>query len=246
MPRRAPYSILASFDLKLWETLSQDESEVEGMEYIDSQAYEHNHRFYRLQMGETLSPNVIGYVSMTLAPGFSMIANPLETPANSVAEMFASWPDGTTLNRFDPNVYRLAENSIVGGKWTRPFEKLSPGDGAIFFNPTNDFKTHCFVGEVTRNNLSLPIPSGFSMRGPMFPQAGSLDDLNFPIANGDVIHLFDADKQNYVLHPYENGEWTSGAPLIGYGESFWVAKTAPGTWVQDSLIAQADALILSR
>jgi hypothetical protein len=55
-------------------------------------------------------------------------------------------------------------------------------------------------------------------------------DLGFPIAEGDVIHLFDRDRQEYVLHPYDAEKWASNPPLINVAESFWVAKTSPGNW----------------
>jgi hypothetical protein len=57
--------------------------------------------------------------------------------------------------------------------------------------------------------------------------------LGFPITDGDVIHLFDRDKQKYVLYPYEGGKWTAGTPVVGVAESFWVAKTSPGNWTRD-------------
>ena len=90
-----------------------------------------------------------------------------------------------------------------------------------------------FVGEVCQGNLSTPIPSGFSLRGSLVPRAGNLvDDLSFPIAEGDVVHLFDRERQKYVLHPYTSGKWVAGQPLIGLGEAFWVAKTESRNWIQ--------------
>ena len=69
------------------------------------------------------------------------------------------------------------------------------------------------------------------------PQPGNLaDDLHFPIANGDVIHIFDREGQKYVLHPYEDGKWTAGQPVLSVGESFWVAKTDPGNWIRNFVI----------
>jgi hypothetical protein len=77
------------------------------------------------------------------------------------------------------------------------------------------------------------------MRSSPVPQPGSLvEDLEFPIADGDVVHLFDRDKQQYVLHPYENGKWTAGAPMISVGEAFWVAKTEPGNWTRTLCVSQ--------
>ena len=138
----------------------------------------------------------------------------------------------SSLNKFDTRLFRLAENAVEGGKWTNPSERLMPGEGAIFFNPTSDYKSFSFVGSVMQGNPSIPIPSGFSIRSSLLPQAGNLEDLGFPIAEGDVIHLFDRDRQKYVLYPYEGGKWTEGPPLVSVGESFWVAKTEPGNWTR--------------
>lgn len=232
LPKGTPYFIEASTDLQNWSFISQDVSTEEGVEYVDSEAFKFGHRFYRLFAGDVPSVNVIGYAAVTLAPGFSMIANPFDGPSNCVAEMFKGWPDGTTLNKFDTRFFRLAENEIKFEKWTNPTEELLPGEGAIFFNPTSDYKAHSFVGDVLQGNLSVPIPGGFSIRSSLLPQPGSLDDLDFPVANGDVIHLFDRDRQKYVLYPYEEGKWTAGVPVVSVGESFWVAKTEPGNWTR--------------
>ena len=108
-----------------------------------------------------------------------------------------------------------------------------PGEGAIFFNPTSDYKSVSFAGEVLQGHLSVPVPGGFSIRSSLIPQPGNLaDDLRFPIANGDVIHLFDREQQKYLLHPFEEDKWTAGPPIIGVGEAFWVAKTDPGNWIR--------------
>jgi len=165
-------------------------------------------------------------------PGFAMIANPFDNSA-PVGEALKGWPDGTTLNRFDTRLFRLGENAVKHGKWTNPGERLPPGEGAIFYNPTSDYKSLSFCGEVMQGNLSVPIPSGFSIRSSIVPLPGNLvSDMDFPIANGDVVHVFDRDQQKYVLYPFENGQWTAGEPLIGVAESFWVAKADPGNWVR--------------
>jgi hypothetical protein len=81
--------------------------------------------------------------------------------------------------------------------------------------------------------LSMPIPAGFSLRSSLVPKPGQLhEDLRFPITNGDVIHLFDRDRQQYVLYPFEDGKWTSGPPVLSVGEAFWVAKTSAGSWTR--------------
>jgi hypothetical protein len=226
-----PYVIRASTDLQTWGTIANGVAGADGIEYLDSEASKFGHRFYRVVAGEVPSLNIIGYAAVTLAPGFSMIANPLGGPNNTVAEMFKGWPDGTMLTKFDTRLFRLTENEVRFNKWIHASEKLSPGEGAIFLNPTSDYKSHSFVGEAMHGNVSTPIPAGFSIRSSLVPQPGHLlEDLQFPIAEGDVIHMFDRDRQKYVLYPYEEGKWKSGAPVVSVGESFWVAKTSPGNW----------------
>jgi hypothetical protein len=236
LSKGAKYTVLASTDLKTWATISQGKAAEETVENVDSEAFKFSYRFYRLQMEGVFSANVIGYAAVSLPPGFSMIANPFETE-QTVAETFRDWPDKTSLSRFDTRLFRLTENEVKDGKWANPLEKLAPGEGAIFFNPTSDYKSGSFVGEVLLGHLSAPIPSGFSVRSSLVPQPGNLEeDLKFPITNGDVIHIFDRDRQKYVLHPYEEGKWTAGAPVVSVGESFWVAKTEPGNWTRNFVI----------
>jgi hypothetical protein len=237
----AKYAILASTDLRTWSQTSQGIAKEEVVEYVDSEAFKFTCRFYRLQVGDVFSSNVIGYASVSLPPGFSMIANPFDT-SYGVAETFKGWPEGTTLNRFDTMLFKLVENGVKDGKWLNPDEKLVPGEGAIFFNPTTDYKSASFVGDVVQGSLSVPIPAGFSIRSALVPKPGNLaDDLRFPISDGDVIHLFDRERQKYLLHPYQDGRWTAGAPTLGVGEAFWVAKTAPGNWSYTLEIGEAPA-----
>jgi hypothetical protein len=236
LPKDSDYTVLASRDLRTWLPVLQETAREGLIEYIDSEAFKFPYRFYRLLTGELCSANVIGYASVSLPPGFSMIANPFDS-SESVRDTFKKWPEGSSLNKFDTRLFRLVENAIGSGKWMDPNEKLLRGEGAIFFNPTTDYKTANFVGEVVQGNLSVPIPSGFSLRSSLVPQAGSLaEDLRFPIADGDVVHLFDRDQQRYLLYPYADGKWTAGQPVLGVAEAFWIAKTVPGNWIRNLVI----------
>jgi hypothetical protein len=239
LAKGTPFVVQASTDLENWSPVLNGIATGELTSYADGHASRFSYRFYRLVAGQAQCSNVLGYVSITLPPGFSMIANPLDAPTNTVGKVFKDWPDGTTLNKFDTQLFRLVENAVKFSQWTNPSERLMPGEGAIFFNPTSDYRSVCFTGEILHKDLSIPIPAGFSMRSSPVPQPGSLvEDLEFPIVDGDVVHLFDRDKQQYVLHPYENGKWTAGTPMISVGEAFWVAKTESGNWTRSLCVTE--------
>jgi hypothetical protein len=239
LTKGASYRILASTDLTHWNSICKGVADSDTTEYVDSEASKFSYRFYKSMTEEVPSQNVIGYASVILSPGFSLIANPFNS-SSTISEAFAGWPEGTTLSKFDPNVSRLVENAVEKGRWSTRIERLLRGEGAIFFNPTNDYKSHSFVGEVAEGTLTIPIPSGFSLRSSLVPKPGDLhDDLKFPISDGDVIHIFDRDSQKYILHPFKNGAWSAGPPVLSVGESFWVAKSEPGNWTQHLVISEA-------
>lgn len=230
------YEIQVSSDLKNWTTVDQESSKANAIDYLDSQASKFSYRFYRTMTGETRSLNVIGFVTVTLAPGFSMVANPFNAPSNTIPNLFKGLPEGTAVNKFDTRLFGLNENIFKDGKWSNTYESLTPGEGAILFNPTSDYVPLNFVGEVLEEDFSMPVPAGFSIRSSLVPLPGRIHaDLGFPIADGDVIHLFDRNDQKYVLYPYDPEKWTQNPPTIGAGEAFWVAKTSPGSWSRPNL-----------
>jgi len=231
------YGVQASTDLKNWTLLGSSTSSGDTVEYTDFDATRFTHRFYRVLAGSFPSCNVVGFASVSLPPGFAMIANPLNAVSNTVAAILADMPDGTTLSKFDTSLFRLTDNAVKSGKWMNPDETLAPGEGAIIFNPASDFKTINFVGNVNQGNLSVRIPAGFSICSSLVPLPGRLSsDLGFPITDGDVIHLFDRTQQKYLIYPFPSKEWDSHPPAIDVGESFWVGKTSPGNWSRNLVI----------
>ena len=232
----------ASTDFTHWIPLGPESSFSDNQEYVDSEAPKFGQRFYRVVWQGIASKTAVGFVSMTLPPGFSLIGNPFQRGNNAVGEAFKGWKNGTTLNKFDTLLVRLTENAVKNERWTNSNQQLLPGEGAIFFNPTEDYKVQNFVGEVSEGHFTMPIPSGFSLRSSLVPQGGNLlDDLQFPITDGDVVHLFDRDRQVYVLHRFENGKWTGPPPVLGVGEAFWIAKAEAGNWMKSLIFGDPGA-----
>lgn len=228
------YDVEASSNLKNWASILTGQSGGEDLDYVDSSAPKFSHRFYRIKTEGLCSKNVVGYASIVVPPGFSMIANPFESAHSSVGDIFKDMPDETSLSKFDTRLSTLTENKVKNGKWTKPMEKMTIGEGGLFYNPTSDYKTLDFIGEVKLGKFSTPIPAGFSIRSSLVPQPGRLhSDLGFPATEGDVVHLFDRDTQKYVLYPFDTAKWASSPPVINVGESFWIAKKTAKNWNQN-------------
>ena len=228
-----PFEVEASPDLHQWTLIFSGTAEDDLLQYVDPDASKFGVRFYRATCGGLASRNLIGYAMQTLPPGFSMVANPFRASDNTIAALFPNMPEATTLCKFDTNLFRLNNNAVKNGIWTKPGEELLPGEGAIVFNPTNNFKTLSFSGEVIQGLLENPIPAGLSIRSSLVPQSGRLhSDLGMAMTEGDVIHIFDRDQQKYVIHPYSAKAWEINEPVVAIGEAFWIGKTNPGNWVR--------------
>jgi len=208
----------------------------EWFDVVDSAASDFPCRFYRIVVSGVPSQAIIGFVSVFLPPGHAMIANPLTGTSNTLRTLLPQMPDGTQISRFDPLHYQLTDNKVTSGRWLRPEERLEPGDGAIFFNPTSESMTRCFTGTVIHEPRFVSIAGGFSIRSSILPLSGRLDtDLRFPMAPGDVIHVFDRAIQDYSIHEYGPRGWQSAPPILDAGQSFWVAKQQAAIWTQQLL-----------
>src|ERR1044071_6200223 len=128
LPQGSKYTILASSDLRNWNPVATGTAPGPVIEYLDSDASKFSTRFYRVTVNGIPSQNALGFVAVSLVPGFSLIANPLNSPNTSVPELFKDWPEHTSLNKFDHHQYKLSDNTFEHGRWARPQEQLLPGD----------------------------------------------------------------------------------------------------------------------
>jgi hypothetical protein len=237
LAKNSTYQIHASTDMKHWVTIGEGVAEQDNLDYVDSDAFKFSYRFYRVFSGAFASTSIVGYAAVLIPPGFSLIANPLNAVSNSIGSVLPNVPENTTLHKYDSTQCKLIANLFTKGQWSRPHDTLAPGEGAILCNPTDEFRTLNFVGEALHGNLFNPIPAGFSIRSSIVPQPGRLDtDLDFPINEGDCVHVFDRDKQQYVVYEYPSRQWQQNPPVIGVGEAFWIGKNSPGNWVREFIV----------
>lgn len=188
------------------------------------------------------SLNIVGYVNKTAPPGFSMIANQLNTTNNTIAALLPSVPDGSQLFKYTTGSGYVTANFEVDpisnvGAWDRPTITLNPGEGAFFKNTATTNITLTFVGEVITGSSTNPLPVGFSIRSSIIPQAGTATSLLVPGSDGDQIFKYTPGSGyttfNYEVDPISNvGAWNPD-PNVTVGESFFIKKTAAQNWIRN-------------
>jgi hypothetical protein len=181
-------------------------------------------------MAQTVySVNAVGYVNMTMEPGFQMVANPLMAEDNTVAALFADAPDNTQIFLYDAASSSYSVNTKLFGTWSDTTSELMPGQGA-FVLATEEFTT-TFVGDVPQGDLTQTVPAGFSIQASQVPQAGLLQtDLGFPAADNDQVFRYDNASGGYTVYTVLFGSWGPEEPTVNVGESIFVNKTADSSW----------------
>jgi hypothetical protein len=180
---------------------------------------------------QVFSVNAVGFVNVDVPKGLSMIANPLKAATNTIAALFATAPDGTTIYKYDGTQFTI--NTFDLGEWGLPNDTLVPGEGAFIRNTSTAAFQVTFVGEVSQGALTHPIPQGLSIQSSEVPQSAKVaTDLAFPATDGDTIYQYDNAAGAYVIHTLDLGEWSSGEPVPKVGESFFVRKVDNKPWTR--------------
>jgi hypothetical protein len=196
---------------------------------------------------QVYSANAVGYVNMTLNPGFSLIANPLDNTNNSLSVILPNVPVQTRVYRFEPvpATYTIATKTPIGGGSWNTNMVMEPGQGFFISIPAGAPVTVTFVGEVPQGNLSNPLaPGRFQIVSSQVPQALPLgrpnsavgvQTLGFPAAVGDRVYTFNG---TYTTHtfvqlganpPFWNTAGSQDGPTIGVGQSFFLSRAATGS-----------------
>src|SRR5206468_3484024 len=108
---------------------------------------------------------------------------------------------------------------------------LAPGEGAFFRVPTAWTKT--FIGEVLTGNLSIAIPTGYSIISSKIPLSGRIqEDLSYPALNGDFVYKFNPPAGGYIVWDFVDGDVDCDgtdclSPVISFGEAFYLKPTTP-------------------
>jgi hypothetical protein len=199
-------------------------------------------------VAQVYSVNAVGYVNVTLVPGFNLVSNPLDAGAgnNTVGKLFSNIAGGVPANlkvwtwNETTGGYNVAASYINAAVGFSPAASrdwvLTPGNGAFVLHPGaagSANLTLTFVGEVMQGNLSNPLPQGFSIKANQVPQAGKPSDFGLPGALNDKVWKFNKATQSYQGSTFVGGPgWLPATQPIEVGEAFFAFKTAAGTWTR--------------
>ena len=179
------------------------------------------------------SSNIVGYATISLPPGYSILANPLNVGATNGAneigleipgEIILTWND--SLSSF--NYVQYDPTLGLGNGWLdvnlNPSvpPSLRPGVGFFFFNPLTSPTNFTFVGQVVPGPSStnhLYVVPGYSMMGSRLPASVSditKEPVGLPLIDGMQVLTWDNAKSEYSFAQYD--------PSLGIGNGWFDAN----------------------
>jgi len=197
------------------------------------------------------SLNIVGYATVTIPAGYSILANPLSVGTNGANEIMAPI-DGEQILTWNnaTSSYNSVSYLPAFGGWVddnlaaaNP-PSLPPGVGFFFKNP-NAATNITFVGQVVpgpSSTNSTLLLAGYSMVGSALP--ANVSDIStapvsLPLIDGMQVLTFDGVKYNGASYLPAFGGWVddnlASIPAPGYkiGEGFFFKNpNATSTWKQ--------------
>ena len=171
-----------------------------------------------------------GLANVAIRPGIQFIANPFKGADNTVAQLIPQPAEGTELYTFTGGVFKT--NKVVFGSWGNPYETLSPGEGAVVFNPSTKPFTATFNGQLLQGNLINQIPAGLSLKSSLVPMVGGITStLGLKLAPFDNVYQWRSNRfEVYTLLP--DGNWFPDEPRITVAEAFFIRAHRATNWVR--------------
>jgi hypothetical protein len=194
------------------------------------------------------SINAVGYINVTLYPGYNIVTCPLIcTPNNTVSNLFnnsAGAYQGSTKVGTPPKfpaslVYQFVDGTGFTGTdntqpnnagqngWANGSFTLNPGQSVFYFNPlpigSGSNMVATFVGTVPQGNnynLTNALLPGFNLVGSIIPDSGD-------IITNTIMSLTNVtptkDDQIYTFDPTYNSTNSAQGGYITEGTATWTA-----------------------
>ena len=187
------------------------------------------------------SQNIVGYINLTIKPGFNLLANQLNSGSgsNSLDSVFPGRPDGDSIYKFNPVSGSFSIDIVDLGAWVDSGSgnpsttTVNPGEGFFYFTTSPSDQTVTLVGSVQTGTNTVNVNSGFSLIASVTPESYELTGTNFPAADGFTYYHYAAG--NFAQSYFDVSQWVdpgSGNPVTvkpGVGDGFFMFN--PGSAV---------------
>jgi hypothetical protein len=203
------------------------------------------------QSTNVYSLNAVGYINVTVLPGFNMISCPLiASPDNTINTLLTNGSGQYKKFQFwnwNPATAAYTEDIGTGAGWgSGGTETLNPGQAAWLYNPGSTNVTVTFVGTVPSGTNSITLYSNsFNLVSSILPTSGDIVTnslMNFTnAAKKDQAWMWNASLQAYTETIATASGWPGGDPVqTNVGGGFWYVnnQTTNNFWTESFSVNQ--------
>jgi hypothetical protein len=203
------------------------------------------------QSTNVYSLNAVGYINVTVQPGFNIVSCPLwASPDNSINTLLTN---GTGTYKkwqfwaFSPASGYVEELGSATGWSKGGTNTLNPGQAAWIFNPGTSASNLTFVGTVPSGSLTNTlVHNSFNLVSSYLPTSGDIVTntlMNFTTGTKkDQAWIFTAGTGGgYVEHLNSGAAWSQGDPVqANVGGGFWYfnAQATNNNWIENFSVGQ--------
>jgi hypothetical protein len=194
------------------------------------------------------SINAVGYINITIYPGFNMITCPLIASPDNTENTLLNESTGTyagdSLYYFNASTGLYNIVAARASAWTDGgTNTLTPGSAAWLFSVASTNITVTFVGTVPTGPYTNNILPGFNLVGSVVPMSGDILtnslSLMTNVAAGDAAYVFNPATQGFTSYQSRSaGHWTTDPVLTYVGQGFFYDNLSGSTepWIEDYIV----------
>jgi uncharacterized repeat protein (TIGR03803 family) len=162
--------------------------------------------------------------TISLSPGFNLIANQLDLGNNRLDEIMPNVPEGCVVLKFD-NWHQMFEIAFFSrgawAEWEEGSLTLNPGEGAYLWAPQAFNLT--FVGQRRQPILPLELVGGYNLVSRQTPDLAAYEDIVGLLPQDlTTLYRYQAQSGDYTMYYYLGDEWIPDPPLANVGEAVWI------------------------
>jgi hypothetical protein len=200
------------------------------------------------------STNIVAYATVSVAPGYNLLANPFSTGLSNGANEIMPIIDGEIILTWTGTTFIQTGYDLGFGGWVAfngqtpsLVPKLPPGEGFFFYNPGTNPTNFTFTGQLVPSpsiTNCLVLESGYSLLGSPLAM-GVRQITNFPVSLPaiDGMLILQWTGTNYLQTGYDLGAggWVKAddqtptvAPSYAIGQGFFLfnPSTVAINWCQ--------------
>jgi hypothetical protein len=203
------------------------------------------------------SLNAVGYITLSLPPRFSMIADQLQTTNNTIGSLMNDangYFDGVKIYAWNGSSYAVDTGDSAFSPFANGWDNsgvitLNPGQAAWFWNPKQTNMNVVFQGNVPTGTLATTIngPGVFNMISSPVPVGGDvvtnsvMNLINYGDEDAVYVYSNPGGYQKYTVDfafgiaGYQDQWDPPGDPIVAIGQGFWYQTsqtTATFTWTE--------------